>query len=131
MVSLLTLLLAGASPAVAHSERGLAASNQPDCPRATAMHAYDRSKPPKMQRLGDLPPANAYSAVYRLVDGCEVPIVGDFQKMLGMESLLVGFALSDDRIHSPNEKFDVEMLHKGTTTAAALYEKLASLKPTR
>jgi hypothetical protein len=74
MVSLLTLLLAGASPAVAHSERGLAASDQ-NCPRTTSMHAYDRSKPPKLQRLGDLPPANAYSAVYRLIRGCEVPVV--------------------------------------------------------
>ena len=75
MVSLLTLLLAGASPAVAHSERGLATNDQPNCPRATSMHAYDRSKPPTLQRLGDLPPANAYAAVYRLIRGCEVPVV--------------------------------------------------------
>ena len=74
MVSLLTLLLAGASPAVAHSQRGLAATD-PNCPRATSMHAYDRSKPLKPQKLGDLPPANAYKAVYRLVGGCEVPVV--------------------------------------------------------
>ena len=74
MVSLLTLLLAGASPAVAHDQRGLAAAD-PNCPRATSMHAYDRSKPPKLQRLGELPPANAYSAVYRLIRGCEVPVV--------------------------------------------------------
>lgn len=75
MVSLLPLLLAAAAPAVAHGERGLAASDNSNCPRATSMHAFDRSKPPKMQRLGELPPANAYSAVYRLVRGCEVPIV--------------------------------------------------------
>ena len=75
MVSLLTLLLAGAAPAVAHDERGPAANGQPHCPRATSMHAFDSSKPPKLQRLGELPPANAYSAVYRLVRGCEVPIV--------------------------------------------------------
>ena len=75
MVSLLTLLLAGASPAVAHSQLGLASNDQANCPRATSMHAYDRSKPPKMQKLGELPPANAYSAVYRLIRGCEVPVV--------------------------------------------------------
>ena len=73
MVSLLTLLLAGASPAVAHNQRGLAATD-PNCPRATSMHAYERSKPLKPQKLGDLPPANAYSAVLRVVRGCEVPI---------------------------------------------------------
>lgn len=74
MVSLLTLLLAGASPAVATSERGLAGDNA-NCPRATSMHAYDRSKPFKPQKLGELPPANAYSAVLRVIRGCEVPIV--------------------------------------------------------
>jgi hypothetical protein len=75
MVTVLTLLLAGASPAVALSERGLAMNDQPNCPHATSMHAYERSKPPKPQRLGELPPANAYSAVYRLIRGCEVPVV--------------------------------------------------------
>lgn len=73
MVSLLTLLLAGVSPAVAHSSTPLAQA--PDCPRTTAMHAFDRSKPLKPQKLGELPPANAYKAVYRLVRGCEVPVV--------------------------------------------------------
>jgi hypothetical protein len=73
MASLLFLFLAGASPAVADGKARLAEA--PNCPRATSMHAYDRSKPLKPQKLGELPPANAYSAVYRLVRGCEVPIV--------------------------------------------------------
>ena len=73
-LSILTLALAGASPAVAHDGRGLVAT-APDCPRTTSMHAFDRSKPLKPQKLGDLPPANAYKAVYRLVGGCEVPVV--------------------------------------------------------
>lgn len=74
-LSILTLALAGASPAVAHDTRGLAATSQSECPRTTSMHAFDRSKPLKPQKLGELPPANAYKAVYRLVRGCEVPVV--------------------------------------------------------
>jgi acetylornithine deacetylase/succinyl-diaminopimelate desuccinylase-like protein len=61
-------------------------------------------------------------------DGGSVPIVGLFKRLLAIDSLLVGFGLPDDRVHSPNEKFELDSLHNGARTAAALYEALAHLK---
>ncbi|MGF1633862.1 MAG: dipeptidase [Phycisphaerae bacterium] len=62
--------------------------------------------------------------------GGSIPIVASISQTLGIDTLLVGFGLPDDRLHSPNEKFDLTCLEQGTRTAAALYERL-SLLPTK
>ena len=57
--------------------------------------------------------------------GGTIPVVSQFQRILGADVVLVDMGLEDDRIHSPNEKFEVELFHRGVHLSAELIRALA------
>ena len=59
-------------------------------------------------------------------EGGSIPIVNDFKKILGVDTLLLGLALPDDNAHSPNEKFDLDNFASGMRMAAHLWQELAA-----
>ena len=59
--------------------------------------------------------------------GGSIPIVSDFQRVLGAEPLLIGFGREDDRAHAPNERFAVDDYLQGVRVSAALLLQLAHL----
>jgi len=60
-------------------------------------------------------------------DGASIPVIGDFKRTLGLDSLLVGFGRSNDHIHAPNEKFDLACFGLGCRTHALLLRELAGV----
>jgi succinyl-diaminopimelate desuccinylase len=60
-------------------------------------------------------------------EGGSIPIVTRFQETLGCDCLLLGWGLSDDNAHSPNEKFCVDDYYRGIQASALLWASIGRL----
>ena len=64
-----------------------------------------------------------------LREGGSIPIVTEFQNILGVDTWLLGMALPDDNAHSPNEKFSLDCFEYGLKLGIALWPKLSAAFP--
>ena len=60
--------------------------------------------------------------------GGSIPIISGFESILGIKSLLIGFGLAEDAIHSPNESCGLEQFYKGVETIPLFYKYFAEQK---
>jgi len=58
--------------------------------------------------------------------GGSIPVVETFKSLLGIDSVLMGFALDDDKAHSPDEKFELSLFRHGARAHARLLGRLAN-----
>ena len=58
--------------------------------------------------------------------GGSIPIIADFERVLGVKTILMGFGLEQNAIHSPNESMDLEVWEKGIIAVTEFYKNLAN-----
>jgi acetylornithine deacetylase/succinyl-diaminopimelate desuccinylase-like protein len=84
----------------------------------------------------DLPEYKAAEAAYMntygkqpipMRSGGSIPIISTFEKVLGIKSILMGFGLGEDAIHSPNENYRLDHFYKGIETIIAFYQHYAEM----
>lgn len=60
-------------------------------------------------------------------EGGSVPVVEMFSRVLGLQTVLMGFGLPDDNLHAPNEKFSLEMFRKGIEASIRFLDRISSV----
>lgn len=61
-------------------------------------------------------------------EGGSIPVVSTLKEKLGIDTLLLGWGLSDDNTHGPNEKFHLADFHRGTKSSACLLNEIGKMK---
>ena len=59
--------------------------------------------------------------------GGSIPVVAEIADLMNIPVVMMGFGLDDDGLHSPNERFSIEMFHRGIETAIVYLDELAQL----
>ena len=101
-----------------------------DCEVTFVAHGGSRASvvPQTLPQLGKaLDALTAEWETPATVIGCggSIPVVGEVKEALGLDTLLIGFGLDDDRIHSPNEKYNLVSFHKGIRSWVRVLKTLA------
>ncbi len=103
-------------------------------PAGAKVEVSDLHGAPAMEVPLDLPQLNAARAALAdefgrpavtVGSGGSIPVVEKMKRILGLDSVLMGFGLNDDQIHSPNEKFEQVCFHHGLRSNVRLLAKLA------
>ena len=55
--------------------------------------------------------------------GGSIPIISDFEQILGIKTILMGFGLESDAIHSPNENFSLDIFRKGIEAVVEFHQQ--------
>lgn len=85
----------------------------------------------------DLPAYQAAEKAYEDIYGCQpvpvrsggsIPVIAAFEEILGIKSILMGFGLGSDAIHSPNENYPLEQFYRGITTIPLFYRYFAEMR---
>lgn len=67
------------------------------------------------------------SDVYFTREGGSIPIIAEFKRILGANSVLMGFGLTEDGLHSPNESFSLKDFGRGIKVSATFFAKLGGI----